>query len=1094
MEKLQFTKLNGTNYQIWKFKMEMLLIDKEVWETISKERPTQPNEEWLKKDGKARALIGLMVEDNQLCHIRKEESAAGAWKALKNHHEKSTLTNKIFLLKRLCRMQMPTNGNMEEHINFLLDLVGQLEALGEKLAEHLVVALLLCSLPDNYNPLITALESRDEKDLTLEMVKAKLINEYKRNNGTEIYPITLNDKENAMKITKGKPAYTKFSCHFCHKKGHFQRDCYSYKKSLEKNPEKPKNEQPRNESQKAKKIFTNNASDTDESDNEEKPGKYKCFMMKNQPKTIKPVDDWYIDSGASSHMCNNLKFFTKIQMGTNHPVELPDGRDIFASGIGKGIIPCINEKGEIQEIVTKNVLYVPELDTNLLSVRKLTSLGFKVNFSGTDCTICEETTIIATGSTDHSNLYRLNTKEKLYKVMCNNMSNCIHKWHRRFGHRNVDAVKKLINHNMVEGMKMNSCKTKSICECCIQGKMTRLPFPESTSKSEDIFDLVHSDVCPIPQVSTLGNKNYVLTFIDDYSHYTKIYLLGHKSEAFEKFKEFHQAIQTQFQKKMKILRSDKGGEYISNEFRTFLKNEGIEIQHSTADTPEQNGVAERKNRYLIEMGRCMLIDSKLNLRYWGEAIDTANYLQNRLPTRTTDKTPYEMLYKKKPIVDHLRIFGCTAYVHIPKKSRRKLDIKAKKMVMVGYSNESKAYRLLDPATGKIVISRDVRFIEENQEDSELNELTEIIEEEQPNPVRRDVESNEIDFIELLESDTEIEDNGNEDQNEESDNTEEITSNTRKSMRTTKGVPPERFKANKVVTDDFEPKTYKEAVTCKNKNAWNEAIKSEMDSLIENETWELSELPPGRKAIGCKWTFKIKRGANGQITRYKSRLVARGFSQKYGEDYDEVFAPVVKQTTIRTLLAIAKKEKLKVRHHDVKTAFLNGDLHEDIYMKQPEGFVEKGKEHLVCHLKKTLYGLKQSARAWNEKINQILLDDGFKRGEADNCLYTKFVNGIIIYLLIFIDDIIMASKNEQLMDQVEKKIGEFVEIQLMGDLQYYLGIAIERDNNGIFYISQKQYILDILKKFRLEDCKTSKKPLDPDSGFQSMEKESRFTMR
>lgn len=129
-------------------------------------------------------------------------------------------------------------------------------------------------------------------------------------------------------------------------------------------------------------------------------------------------------------------------------------------------------------------------------------------------------------------------------------------------------------------MKVDPCKTKLICECCIQGKMTRLPFSESTNKSKQIFDLIHSDVCPIPQVTTPGNKKYVLTFIDDYSHYTKVYLLGHKSETFEKFKEYHQAVQTQFQKKIKMFRSDQGGEYISTEFRQFLVNEGIEIQES----------------------------------------------------------------------------------------------------------------------------------------------------------------------------------------------------------------------------------------------------------------------------------------------------------------------------------------------------------------------------------------------------------------------------------------------------------------------------------------------------------------------------------
>lgn len=327
MEKLQFSKLNGNNYQMWKFKMELFLIEKDLWDTISQERPDDPSDEWLKRDGKARARIGLMVEDNQLCHIRKATSAAGVWTALKTHHEKSTLTNKIFLLKRLCRMQMPTNGNMEEHVNNMLDLVNQLEVLGEKLGDHLVVALLLCSLPDDYNTLITALESRDEKDLTLEMVKGKLVNEYKRNIESEANSFSSsapNDKESAMKVGK---TYFKGLCNFCKKKGHIQRDCYSFKRSQNNRKVDSKNDS-KLEPEKAKKTLV--ASNEYESETEVK---YKCFMM---VKPKKPKSDWYIDSGTTSHMNNDLKFFREIKMGKKHPVELPDGRIIFSSGTGEG--------------------------------------------------------------------------------------------------------------------------------------------------------------------------------------------------------------------------------------------------------------------------------------------------------------------------------------------------------------------------------------------------------------------------------------------------------------------------------------------------------------------------------------------------------------------------------------------------------------------------------------------------------------------------------------------------------------------------------------------------------------------------------------
>lgn len=329
---------------------------------------------------------------------------------------------------------------MEDHVNNMLDLVNQLEVLGEKLADHLVVALLLCSLPDTYITLITTLESRDEKDLTLEMVKGKLINEYKRNTESEANSFVSSEpSESAMKVGKG---HFKMVCHFCKKKGHLQRDCYSYKRAHNKSKIETKMEP-----KKAKKtmvVFNEYESETEV--------KCKCFMM---AKPKKPESDWYIDSGTTSHMSNDLKIFEELKMGKKHPVELPDGRIIFSSGIGEGFLECINGDGHIGQILMKNVQNVPDLDTNLLSVRKLTKLGFKVNFDQNDCFICEDQTIIASGRVDENNLYKLNVKDKSYKIGSSNPSNCIHKWHRRFGHRDTDAVKKLINHVMVNGISIH---------------------------------------------------------------------------------------------------------------------------------------------------------------------------------------------------------------------------------------------------------------------------------------------------------------------------------------------------------------------------------------------------------------------------------------------------------------------------------------------------------------------------------------------------------------------------------------------------------------------------------------------------------------
>jgi hypothetical protein len=275
----------------------------------------------------------------------------------------------------------------------------------------------------------------------------------------------------------------------------------------------------------------------------------------------------------------------------------------------------------------------------------------------------------------------------------------------------------------------------------------------------------------------------------------------------------------------------------------------------------------------------------------------------------------------------------------------------------------------------------------------------------------------------------------------------------------------------------EPRDFKEAMSGPNKKKWEEAMRNEMESPHHNKVWKVMELPDGRKAIGGKWIFKRKVNEHGDVNRYKARYVAQGFSQIYGEDYEEVFAPVVKQTTLRTILAVAGKRRMQVKHFDAKTAFLIGELKKELFIKQPEGFVVKGKEHLVCKLEKSIYGLKQSARTWNKTLHDKL-KDGFTQSGADQCLYTKQVGNHWIYLLIYVDDIIMESISEQLIDNVAKQLGKTFGLSSLGDLKFYLGIQVEHEPDGIFSIHQELYIDRIIERFGMKDSKPSKIPLDP----------------
>lgn len=368
---------------------------------------------------------------------------------------------------------------------------------------------------------------------------------------------------------------------------------------------------------------------------------------------------------------------------------------------------------------------------------------------------------------------------------------------------------------------------------------------------------------------------------------------------------------------------------------------------------------------------------------------------------------------------------------------------------MGYDeNNSTVYRCYNPQTHKIVMSRDVVFIQDEPNQNDETEIT----------FKNNSNSNEIQSsdIPLPETSDSSDENGS----------SEIT--PRRSNRSTKGIPPKRFGYNdnfeaisdyyetvngiygdfieddhiEIISEYFEtvnaimvPKTYQEASLDKYKKEWKAAMADEIKSLKDNETRELLELPPNRKAIGCKWVFAIKHNQIGEVERFKARLVAKGYSQKQGIDFEEVYAPVVKQTTIRIFLSLASKFNLPVFQFDIKTAFLNGTIKETIFMKQPEGYEEKGKVHHVCLLKRSLYGLKQAANSWNEAINETLLTFGFKRSKYDNCLYYKnYTDGSICMILIYVDDLLITGSNQTVIDDISRDISTTFEMRNMGEVK------------------------------------------------------------
>ncbi|RVW83853.1 Retrovirus-related Pol polyprotein from transposon TNT 1-94 [Vitis vinifera] len=272
-------------------------------------------------------------------------------------------------------------------------------------------------------------------------------------------------------------------------------------------------------------------------------------------------------------------------------------------------------------------------------------------------------------------------------------------------------------------------------------------------------------------------------------------------------------------------------------------------------------------------------------------------------------------------------------------------------------------------------------------------------------------------------------------------------------------------------------TFSQAISCKESNLWYDAMKDEMNSMASNGVWNLVQLPNGAKAIGCKWVFKIKKDSLGNIKRYKGRLVAKGFTQNEGIDYKETFSPISKKDSLHIIMTLVAHFDLKLQQMDVKTTFLNGNLEEEVYMKQLERFSSNGGEHLVCKLKKSIYGLKQASCQWYLKFHDVISSFVFVENIMDQCIYQKVNGSKICFLVLYVDDILLATNNKGLLHEVKQFLSKNFDMKDMGDVTYVIGIEIQRDRfRGLLGLSQETYINKVLERFRMKDCSPSIAPI------------------
>lgn len=594
-------------------------------------------------------------------------------------------------------------------------------------------------------------------------------------------------------------------------------------------------------------------------------------------------------------------------------------------------------------------------------------------------------------------------------------------WHKRLGHAPIDIIKR---HKSLSAL---SSKDNSHCTVCPLAKHNKLPFPLNTTLSKGVFELLHCDIWGPYKVPTYNGKRFFVTIVDDYSRYTWLFLLASKADTIVVLRKFLTQVKNVFSTTVKTLRTDNGCEFLSHDFQSMLGELGIVHQTTCVYTPQQNGVAERKHRTILNMARSIRFQAFIPLQYWGECVSTSVYILNRLPSRVLGfQSSFERLYMHPPSLSHLRVFGCLCYAACPK-VLDKFSPRAIPAVLMGYSSTQKGYILYDFHGHAFFVSRNVVFQEHLFPFKHAQEAS--------NPM--------FPVLDLVPRD----DGPSVISGASASPTQQVPEmpalltdgsagspihvptaplplfvipdeSTRRSTRTSR--PPiwlqdfitqprgntclypladqltysklsESYQqVLKAYSAVCEPVSYKDAAS---DPAWVKAMQLEIDALQSNKTWSIVDLPPGKKPIGCRWIYKVKYLSSGEVERFKARLVAKGFSQREGLDYGETFSPVAKMVTVRSIVALTASKGWHIFQMDVHNAFLNGDLLEEVYMDIPCDFSSQGESHKVCKLHKSLYGLKQAPRQWNVKVTEALVAMGFKQSHYDYSLFTKLADKI-----------------------------------------------------------------------------------------------------
>lgn len=1120
----RLAELNDKNWKCWAIKLQAYFEIQDLWDVIGKAAPADhaSNQTWIKKNMKALNLIKLRVSDKYIGIIGKCVLASDAFKKLKEHFEGSGSSKMVLLFDRFYQLKTSPPASIAEFASEFSLIRDEIEELAVDKNEYYGYYFLHL-LPERYQQAATSLKAAG--NITFEKARDFLLQEERQAGASEVTLAGMARKNFGKKKMSYAEKLTKYPCHKCGKKGHFRKDCTE---ETSQNGKEDKSNTKSNNVLGGLRIKLNNVNTPavksviyhDSGANDHMCNNRNWFANMKQTKGNVILPNGYeepIVGIGDIHLCE-----TEDVVLTLKDVKFVPG--LHANYIceynlmRRGLLVKPSTEKTVITTESGQIVATAERINGLLEYTRLRPVQVQLNAS----------------SIVENNINCVNKKPIHSKI-----EDTVRLWHERLGHLNFGDLSRLYSRIGIKEKLSEHLQ----CEACLLGKAHSRPFGRSKIRTKRVLELVHSDISGKISIANPHQYAYFMVLIDDYSRYTTVYLLREKSEVFKYFKQYKSMMENRFNTKIATLRSDNGTEYRNRLMEDFCKEQGIHLEHTVPHRPQQNGVSERMNRTLDDMARSLLIGAKLPKSFWPEAIQTAAHLRNLCPVSTNKfKIPYELWNERKYDYSHLAKFGSVAYaLKLP--SGGKFDAKSEKMIFVGYSEDAKAYKLYDPSKKKTIVSRDVEFIEKdsdlpNQESMiETNEedyvtlQLKLAEDDSPNEnTLEDTVNNPIEQVTSQESNaeetsTELTSQESSAQRQQTTSTstlhqevDNVTNATNPNTGTKiylssneyieyvqnhRGVqlkripgapqlirgqrgPPIKKYHYQVNSIQVQPTTFEEISMSDESENWQQSMQAEYLSHIGYGTWTLVPKPEKKKVLDMKWVYKVKTDEEGNTIKYKSRLCIKGCSQKYGVDYEETFAPVIRHSGIRFLLTVALKNDSIAHHVDIETAYLNSDIEEEIFVHQPKGFEVNGKEHLVCKLNKAVYGLKQAARQWNLKLKEVMKKLHFKPSESEPCIFQNIKHHNFM-VGVYVDDLIVIGREDEV-QQFKKDLASLLRITDKGELRFCLNMQVDwNHDSNTAKVSQKKFILGLLEKYGKENCKPADTPVATGTIFEKATK-------